>query len=366
MQPYKRRRRTRRDMIVLGGWLFADLLLGLAMLFFAANTVGSPPPTPTPTATPNELATAQVAFEQQSEAQRQTIEAQQQNITGAEQTAAARATNQAEAALAATEDAAAEQTRQALSAEERAAADAQATQDAIAAEATIAAFATEQAQSGQTTDDLNSRLVTAEAQATQAALTNNQQATQVALQATQSADIAAVATQNAQTGANAQATINAQATAAQAALTSSQATVTAAQATVEAAQAQQVNVDQTAEASSLNPQFTLVEVQVDRSGVNDGDADARQEAVQVLQTALDPILTAPGCRAGFVLTSGGAGGDVGTGVQLADNINAILQEEFPEVFIDTTVFESIALTNADADGNVSLQIFLYRGCQAVQ
>ncbi len=37
------------------GWLFADLLLVLAMLFLAANTMGihpPPPPTPTPTPTP--------------------------------------------------------------------------------------------------------------------------------------------------------------------------------------------------------------------------------------------------------------------------------------------------------------------------
>src|SRR5688572_27640641 len=48
-------------MVVLGGWLFADLLLGLAMLFFTANTVGSPAPTPTPSATPNLLETAQAS-----------------------------------------------------------------------------------------------------------------------------------------------------------------------------------------------------------------------------------------------------------------------------------------------------------------
>ena len=37
MFPLKHRRaRKQRDMITLGGWLFADLLLGLAMLFFAA------------------------------------------------------------------------------------------------------------------------------------------------------------------------------------------------------------------------------------------------------------------------------------------------------------------------------------------
>src|SRR5690349_7460294 len=52
-----RRRREGRDMILLGGWLFADLLLGLAMLFLTANSVGTPPPTPTPTPSPNSYAT---------------------------------------------------------------------------------------------------------------------------------------------------------------------------------------------------------------------------------------------------------------------------------------------------------------------
>lgn len=48
-----------RDTMSLAGWLFADLLLGLAMLFFVFNTVGTkptPPPratyTPLPTYTP--------------------------------------------------------------------------------------------------------------------------------------------------------------------------------------------------------------------------------------------------------------------------------------------------------------------------
>jgi len=41
----------------MGGWLFADLMLALAMLFFAANTIGTPPAA-TPTATPTATATA--------------------------------------------------------------------------------------------------------------------------------------------------------------------------------------------------------------------------------------------------------------------------------------------------------------------
>jgi hypothetical protein len=59
------RRRFRGDLsgslMVPVGWLFADLLLALAMLFLAANTFGTPPKptpvvvkaTPTPTATPS-------------------------------------------------------------------------------------------------------------------------------------------------------------------------------------------------------------------------------------------------------------------------------------------------------------------------
>ena len=46
------------------GWLFADLLLVLAMLFLAANTLGihPPPPTPkpTPTVTPTQAPLAQL------------------------------------------------------------------------------------------------------------------------------------------------------------------------------------------------------------------------------------------------------------------------------------------------------------------
>lgn len=41
-----------RDTVLLSGWLFADLLLGLTIIFLAANTVGVKPvpiPTPQPT-----------------------------------------------------------------------------------------------------------------------------------------------------------------------------------------------------------------------------------------------------------------------------------------------------------------------------
>ncbi len=43
--------------VALAGWIFADLMLGLAVLFFAANTVGSLPPSPTPLPPPTPTAT---------------------------------------------------------------------------------------------------------------------------------------------------------------------------------------------------------------------------------------------------------------------------------------------------------------------
>src|SRR5947209_782920 len=53
------RRFRMRDTVLLSGWLFADLLLALVVIFLAANTVGvKPQPIPTPTPTPTPTATA--------------------------------------------------------------------------------------------------------------------------------------------------------------------------------------------------------------------------------------------------------------------------------------------------------------------
>lgn len=63
-QPGQRRRFQMRDTMLLSGWLFADLLLALFVIFLSANTVGvkvqpiaTPVPaiTPTPTPTPQPL-----------------------------------------------------------------------------------------------------------------------------------------------------------------------------------------------------------------------------------------------------------------------------------------------------------------------
>jgi hypothetical protein len=51
-----------RDTVLLSGWLFADLLLGLMVIFLAANTVGVKPlpiPTPQPVIIPTSTPTPQ-------------------------------------------------------------------------------------------------------------------------------------------------------------------------------------------------------------------------------------------------------------------------------------------------------------------
>src|SRR5947199_3004871 len=58
MMPQPDRKRHIRDTVFMSGWLFADLLLALAVLFLAANTIGikvPPPPPPKVTVTPTRL-----------------------------------------------------------------------------------------------------------------------------------------------------------------------------------------------------------------------------------------------------------------------------------------------------------------------
>lgn len=59
-----RKRTTKADLrssfSMSAGWLFADLLLVLAMLFLAANTMGIHPPPPTPTVTPTATPTPKI------------------------------------------------------------------------------------------------------------------------------------------------------------------------------------------------------------------------------------------------------------------------------------------------------------------
>ncbi len=372
MQPYKRRKRTRRDMFVLGGWLFADLLLGLAMLFAVANTVGQAPPTPTPTATPNELATAEFQLAMEQEANQQTVEALQGQID--ESAVSAQQTQQAAEDLfaAATQAAADNATREAMTVDERATADALATQEASAAQATIAALGTEQSSSQQDAATLNNQLATNVAQATQAAL-------DLQAASTEQAAVAQVATENAASGANTQATSEA----AQAALANAQATTDAssqqvanAQATTDAANQELANAQATAAAAqqqvqlnSLGPNPVVEVIQVDLNGVLAGDSDAIADAEAELDRVLGKYVNGDSCRIGFVNISSRAA-DIGQGVLLSSTIAEIVQDQFPELLPEPAdgsapvlTSNPIAYPNTTPVGEVELQLFLSAGCE---
>jgi len=407
MQPYKRKRRTQRDMFVLGGWLFADLLLGLAMIFAVANTVGQAPPTPTPTASPDLLATAdsELAFQQQES--QQTIEALQGDLSDAE--IAAQQTETARQAFLeqATQDAIAEATRSAMSEQDRATADAQATEAAIAADATIAALATEQASSDSDIASLNDELATNVAQATQAAVSIDEMSTQ-------QAEVQQVATENAASGADAQATNaaaqdqiatsqaeleqaratsdaalqdaenaqatsdaasgeigNAQATsdAARNEAENAQATSNAASQQFDDAQATSAALQEQVELNSLSPQPVSAIFQVDLNGVLAGDDDAIDDAVDSIGDALQPYLESDSCRVGFVLITSRSN-ELGQGVQLSDAIAGLIQQEFPEILPEPAdgsepqlASESIARPNSSPVGEVELTLFLNSGCE---
>ncbi|MEZ4498270.1 MAG: hypothetical protein R2845_16180 [Thermomicrobiales bacterium] len=366
-------------MLVLGGWLFADLLLGLAMLFLAANTFGTPPPEPTPTATPNLLATSEANVS----AAEATIRAQQ--MSAQEQATANALISQQQTATAI-----AEQTREAMSEDARATSDAQATQDAIEAAATVAAFATEMAENELSVAQLEENLAAAAAQATQDAAAA--QATIDAI-STQQAEAATVAAQNEESGANAIATANAQATemaeiaaiATQNAesgandLATAQAEAAAAIATSEAilssldedalatAEAQQAVLQQTVEAQStqlaafangnaIEDDSVNITVNIDANGLIGGSNTARENAIDEIDDALQPYSS---CQAVVVLTYGHAG-SIGTGQQIAQAVNNILTGEFSEIF------EGAALKDyADVSGNVGqvdMEIFFRTGC----
>lgn len=361
MQPYKRRRRSRRDMITLGGWLFADLLLGLSMLFLVANTVGAPPPEPTPTPLPNYLATAESEIAQADLEAEQTVAAIQADLDAAE------------LAVQATEDAQA--TRDAMTESQRATADAQATEQAVVARATIDALSTEQAENQQSQEELNAELATSVANATEIAR-------QVEAQGTEQAQLQAQATENAESGVNAQgttvamenqiATNEAVLATSEAQAADAQANAESAQATSDAAENELLQAQEQVQLNTLNPNALTETIQVDLNGVLQGDNDALDDARQALENVLEPYLEAESCRIGFVLVSSGAP-EIGQGVQLSDRIALMIEEEFPELLPEPAegsdrvlASESIALIGSTPNGEVQLLLFMSAGCQPAE
>ncbi|CAN5390309.1 hypothetical protein BH09CHL1_BH09CHL1_29940 [soil metagenome] len=353
---FKRRRRN-GDMLMLGGWLFADLLLGLAMIFLASNTFGESAPAPTPTATPNLLATSQA----QVDSARATVVAQANiaELIAQQQTATAIA----------------EQTREAMSESERATADAQSTEQALAAQATMAAFATQIAESEAVAVDLQTSLEAAAAQATADA--QSAQATIEAL-ATQQSEQATVAAQNSESGANAAATANAQATAlAEIAAVATQnaesgandlATAEAALATAQAAVAgQDPDALATAQAEADQLQSTVVALATQVALLQEGTAIEQNAVTLTISTTgnnisdeLDDVLQPyQSCQAVVVLVYGHAN-DIGPGQDLAREVIGVLQDDFSSIF-DGAAMTDLADTSGGT-GDVDLVIYFVRGC----
>lgn len=376
-------------MIVLGGWLFADLFLGLVMLFLTANTQGQETPTPTPPATPNLLATSEARAAATQLAQRgalaaiqttATAEAQSLDATAesARATAAARATQDALRSGQATATAQALLTREAMSADQRATADAQATNQAIQAEATISAFATAQAANQTSVDDLSRQLATAAAQATIDAA--KAKAT-IDAQSTAAAEIGAVATRNASSGANDLATAQAAAAAAQqtaaalqvnsasssSALATAQAQAASIQATVNALGTAQAVAGATATVlagqaanTGIDANYTELTVTVDTQGILDGKQSARDAATKSIAAALTKYVS---CKVGVGLTFGG--GTLEQGLAVSDAVNGLLRSDFPEEFGQAGL-ENFASVNVDEFNTIKLRLYFVRGCSALK
>ncbi|MGC4190412.1 MAG: hypothetical protein QM589_04160 [Thermomicrobiales bacterium] len=354
MAPYKRKSRSGSSMVVLGGWLFADLLLGLAMLFAVATTVGAPPPTPTPTPAPNYLATSEANRAADRTSAQQTVAALQGDIANldasAQQTQEALIAQNQAANARATEAAEAQATRDAMSVSERATADAQATQDAIVAQATIEALATQQAEANANSGDLRNQLATTEALATQNASANQDT----------EATITSLEDQIAQN---------------QSSAATSEALSTQAAATVSAVQQDRADADATSEAlatqvaaQSLNPSAVQETIQVDLNGVVAGDTQATADARRQLEQIFQKYTSGQTCQIGFVLISSGAS-DIGSGVNLSKAIANLISSDFPELLPvradgsqGTLASESIALIGSTPSGEVQLELFFNTGC----
>lgn len=347
MQPYKRKRRTRRDMITLGGWLFADLLLGLSLLFLVANTVGEGPPEPTPTPMPDYLATAESEIASNQIENQQTVVALESDLAASQnQRSNAQATSDALS------------TQRAMSASDRATADANATQDAVASQATLEALSTEQALNESSQNDLNTRYATTVAEATNVA-------EQLSAQGTEQADLRATATENAARGNDAEGTI----TVLEQGQANAQSTSESAVATSDAANNEVLAAQQQAQLNTLDPNAVPETIQVDLQGVLAGDKDAISEARAELHRVLDPYANSETCRIGFVLISSRAP-ELGDGVQLSDQIAVLIPEEFPGLLPltadgskPTLASESIALPGTTPTGEVQLLLFLSAGCE---
>lgn len=176
-----------------------------------------------------------------------------------------------------------------------------------------------------------------------------EEATQQAASAEQAANEAATAQAAAD---SAQATADAQASAIEptANAVSTQQAVSNATATALALQAAQ---------DSIHPSKVELSIDVDYNGLINGDPDAIEEASDNLAEVLAPY---DGCRVGLSLTFGWSS-DLSTGVAVAQAVNQILADDFPEIFGDAALEDFASLL--DPPGRVDLELFFYKDCDAL-
>jgi hypothetical protein len=136
-----------------------------------------------------------------------------------------------------------------------------------------------------------------------------------------------------------------------------------------AIEAQRANAQVTATAlavvaanSVLDPERQSMSPLTDLGGMLNGDARAREDA----RAALSGLLARypPGCRAGFMLISGHAP-TIPEGIALAQSVDAVLREVWPDIFPEATGAEFFALPNEEPFGQVDIDIFFYSGCEPV-
>lgn len=112
----------------------------------------------------------------------------------------------------------------------------------------------------------------------------------------------------------------------------------------------------------LDPDRQTVTIQTDLAAILADDEAALADARTQLSTALSryPI----GCRAGFLLISGNAA-DIGQGIALAERIEELLREFWPDIFTEATGSEQFAQPDVPPFGEVQVDIFFYAGCEPI-
>jgi hypothetical protein len=113
----------------------------------------------------------------------------------------------------------------------------------------------------------------------------------------------------------------------------------------------------------LDPTRQSVTIQTDLGGMLNGNAQAVADARTALISELSRFPF--GCRAGFMLIGGNAP-TVEEGIALAESIETLLRQFWPDIFSAATAAERFALPNEQPFGQVNIDIFFYTGCQPIE